>query len=138
MMDDIIYFEIGDKKAGKSYPGDEPFMTWCDYDNSDLYFNNEEFVKSNKLCIVALSGQTTTWLVTAKKDWVLANCPKLLSDDTYTIVYTHHGTRKNVTEDLDFKHFLRFPDENGDVYGSLGDKFLQYSEENIGITDRFI
>jgi hypothetical protein len=42
----------------------------------------------------------------------LENCPKLLTE---------------------YKEFLRFPDEDGDVYGQFDNQFLEYSEENFGI-----
>ena len=52
--------------------------------------------------------------ITATREWVEKNCPKLLTEYT---------------------KFLRYPDEDGDVQGRFGHWFLPYSEENFGITD---
>lgn len=116
MDKDIIYFELNNWMRGEDYPNDEPFITWVGNDY-DLKFQNEEFVKENKLCVVrSIIDMSVNFCITAKKEWVEKNCPKLLTDYT---------------------DFLREPDEDGYVYGRFGDEFLEYSEENIGITENY-
>ena len=111
-MDEIIYFELNNWAPGYNYPDAQPFLDWlC----NDLYiqFEDEEWVKENKLCVVAdLVDMSVNFCITSKKKWVVDNCPELLTK--YTM-------------------FLREPDEYGDVYGQFGHEFLKYSEENIGV-----
>ena len=55
--------------------------------------------------------------VTATKEWVENNCPKLLTE---------------------YKQFLRYPDKDGYVYGQNDDdEFLPYEENNIGIKYKY-
>lgn len=109
---DIVYFELNNWFPGDHYPAEEPFITWIGND-LNIYFNNEEWVKENKLCVVrSIIDMSVNFCVTATIDWVEKNCPKLLTE---------------------YKKFLRYSDEDGDVYGQFGDEFLEYSEENFGI-----
>lgn len=116
MEKEIVYFELNNWFAGEHYPAEEPFITWIGND-LNIYFDNENWVYENKLCVVRnIIDMSVNFCITATKEWVKNNCPRLL------------------TEHIDF---LRYPDKDGDVYGQFGDKFLKYSEENIGITDAF-
>ena len=134
-MKDVVYFELNNWFAGRDYPDAEPFLTWCG-DDMNLYFNNENFVKENKLCVVQqIIDMSCNWCITAPKKFVLENCPKLLSDETYEskfIVSSSEG-EKYVIEKYSYKDFIRIPDEDGDVYGRFDGKFLPWAEENIGI-----
>ena len=113
MDKEIVYFELNNWFCGQHYPDEEPFLTWL-HDDLNIYFDNEEWVKENKLCVVfSLVDMSSNYCITATKEWVESNCPRLLTE---------------------YKQFLRYPDENGCVYGQCGHKFLNYSEENIGIT----
>jgi hypothetical protein len=115
IMNDIVYFELNNWWAGTDYPDAEPFTTWMSND-LNLMFHNEEWVKQNKLCVaVDIIDMSVNFCITATKEWVLENCPKLLTD---------------------YKDFLRFPDEEGIVEGRFGHEFLEYSEENVGVVDR--
>jgi hypothetical protein len=112
-MEDIVYFELNNWSRGRDYPDDEPFITWLGNDLS-ISFSNDDWVKWNKLCVVeSLVDMSTNFCVTATKEWVEKNCPKLLTD---------------------YKEFLREPDKYGDVVGQFGNDFLEYSEENFGVT----
>ena len=76
-------------------------------------FRNETRVKENRLCVVfSFIDMSQNFCITATREWVEKNCPKLLTD---------------------YKKFLRQPDEDGDVQGRFSQWFLPYSEENIGI-----
>lgn len=113
-MGEIIYFELNNWFSGRDYPAEEPFLSWLK-DDLNIRFNNEEWVEENKLCVVRdLVDMSTNFCITATKEWVNENCPNLLT--TYT-------------------QYLREPDEDGDVYGRFGHEFLEYCEENFGITE---
>lgn len=117
-MDNIIYFELNNWFVERYFPDDEPFNTWFE-DNLKIPFDNEDWVKENKLCVVFVVfnfvDTSSDYCITATKQWVEKNCPKLLTD---------------------YKHFLRFPKDNGEVRGRFGHLFLPYTEENIGITEQ--
>lgn len=111
-MNDIIYFELNNWFSGRDYPDDEPFISWMSNDLK-IPFRSETWVKENKLCVVvSFIDMSQNFCITATKEWVEKNCPKLLT---------------NYTE------FLRYPDEDGDVERKFGQWFLPYSEENIGV-----
>ena len=134
-MGDIVYFELNNWFAGRDYPDAEPFNTWCG-DDMNLYFNNEDFVKENKLCVVQqIIDISVNWCITAPKSFVEKHCPKLLSDETYKTSFVIWGKdgKKEYEEECSYKQFLRFPDEDGVVEGRFGAEFLPWSEENIGI-----
>ena len=118
---DVVYFELNNWFAGEDYPNDEPFLSWMRND-LNIKFRNEKWVIENELCVVAsMVDMSSNFCITAKKEWVEKNCPKLLTD---------------------YKEFLRYPekyenedeDECVDVYGRFGCHFLEWSEENFGIT----
>ena len=131
---EIVYFELNNWFGGRDYPNEEPFLTWCG-DDSNLYFSNEEWVKNNKLVVLeSLVDMSYNWCVTATKEWVLQNCPKLLSEESTEVVMvtrSKEGESKR-TESYPYNSFLRYPDEDGTVYGRFGDEFREYIEENIG------
>ena len=130
-MGEYVYFELNNWFAGEHYPNEEPFKTWCGND-LNLYFLNEDWVKENKLVVVADSiDMSIDWCITAPKEWVENNCPKLLSDEsTYVIINGSNGERQ---EEYKYSSFLRYPNKYGDICGRFGTPFLEYSEENIGI-----
>ena len=133
---DVVYFELNNWFAGRDYPDEEPFTTWCGNDLR-LYFLNEDWVKENNLCVVAENiDMSVNWCITALKSWVLEKCPKLLDQDaSTTVVFTTTGLEGTTQreETYSYKEFLREPDEDGFVYGNFGTEFLEWSEENVGI-----
>ena len=113
-MDEIIYFELNNWMPSQDYPDNDRFLEWFG-DDLNLRFNNENWIKENKLCVRrTIIDMSLNYCVTATKSWVEANCPELLTDYT---------------------KFLRYPDEDGDVYGRWDTLFAEYCDENIGITD---
>lgn len=115
-MNNIVYFELNNWFAGENYPDAEPFLSWL-IDDSNQAFRNEKWVKENRLCVVFTPiDMSQNYCITATKDWVLKNCPDLLNDK-------------------EFKQFLRFPDEDGNVYSEFGMEFLPYEEENFGVME---
>lgn len=117
IFSNIVYFEFNNWLPGIHYPDDEPYITWLGDDSNIIFLDNEQWVKDNKLCVVwYIIDQSFNFLITATKEWVEQNCPTLLTKYT---------------------EFLRFPNENGKVYGRFPDiEFLPYDEKNIGITHK--
>ena len=131
---DVVYFELNNWFSGRDYPNTEPFITWCGYD-SNLYFDNIDWIKENKLVVIgSIVDMSCNWCITAPKQWVLDNCPDLLSNKTFDFTVITYKDGKNIerSNSNSYSSFLRYPDEDGDVYGRFGTKFLEYSEENIG------
>ena len=131
---DVVYFELNNWFSGRDYPNTEPFITWCG-DDSNLYFDNIDWIKENKLVVVgSLVDMSSNWCITAPKQWVLDNCPDLLSDKTFELTTTIYKDGKTMEKNNSnsYSSFLRYPNKDGDVYGRFGTEFLKYSEENIG------
>ena len=135
-MKDIVYFELNNWFVGRDYPDAEPFLSWL-RDDLNQTLLSDKWAKENKLCIVFTTiDMSFNYCVTATKEWVMKNCPDLLSDkeyDTKFITYGREGNKEH-TEHYSFKQFLRFPDEDGNVYSDFGMEFLPYEEENFGVT----
>lgn len=114
IMNESVYFELNNWFAGRDYPDNERFLKWMGND-LNLAFDNEEWVTTNKLCVVrTIIDQSINFCITATKEWVNENCPEILTE---------------------YAQFLREPDENGDVCSRFGMSFLEYCDENIGITE---
>lgn len=112
-MQDIVYFELNNWMPGRDYPDNDRFEKWLGND-LQLFFDDDEWVKENKLCVAeTYIDMSVNFCVTATKRWVEDNCPELLTEYT---------------------KFLREPDDEGDVHGRFGTQFLEYCDENIGIT----
>ena len=112
-MSNIVYFELNNWFRGIYYPNEDPYISWLG-DDANIVFLDEQWVKYNKLCVVwHVVDQSINLLITATQEWVEKNCPTLLTEYT---------------------KFLRFPDEDGVIYGTFEDiKFLPYKKENIGV-----
>jgi hypothetical protein len=112
-MSDIVYFELNNWFRGVDYPNDEPFITWIGNDLA-IRLSDDDWAKENKLCIIeTLVDMSANFCITATREWVEENCPKLLTE---------------------YKEFIRVPDQHGIVEGKFGSDFLEYSEENFGVT----
>lgn len=130
-MDNIIYFEFNNWFNGRDYPIGEPFETWV----PQFYFRNDEWCKENQLCVVeSYVDMSVNWCITATKEWVEKNCPKLLEDEDYDITILRYGADGNreIIETYNYKNFLREKDEDGEVYGRFDCPFLEWREENFG------
>jgi hypothetical protein len=109
----IVYFELNNWIKGKHYPNDEPFISWLS-NNYAITFNNEKWVKDNQLCVVKSNvDMSINFCITATKEWVQNNCPKLLTT---------------------YQNFLRYSNDDEPPIGKFGDIFLEYLPENFGIT----
>ncbi len=84
---------------------------------------------------------SANWCITATRDWVKENCPALLYDKhyTYKTIRSEYDEKldsvvsKEVLHDGSMSQFIRYPDEDGDVYGKFGWEFPEYTEENFGV-----
>lgn len=80
-----------------------------------IKFDDETWVKKSRLCVVReLIDMSSNYCITATREWVVNNCPKLLTD---------------------YAEFIRYKEDDGKVYGRFGTEFKEYREENIGIWD---
>lgn len=110
--EDIVYFEVNHWMPGRDYPDEAPFDSWMLDEN--LNFAKEDFVKENGLCVVLqFIDMSLNFCVTAKREWVMKNCPCILEERNYK--------------------FLRFMNDDDEVIGKFRDVFLEYNERNIGI-----
>lgn len=113
-MEELVYFEVNNWFCGRDYPNCDPFIDWLSND-LNIKFRNDEWAKENKICVLAsIVDMSNNFCVTATKKWVEENCPKLLEEEN--------------------SKFLRYPDEDGDVYGQFDNHFLEYKEYNFGVT----
>lgn len=110
---EVIYFELNDWFCGRDYPDDEPFIEWMSDDNFYIKFRDKKWIEENKLVVVeSIVDMSLNFCITATKEWVQSNCPKLLTEYT---------------------KFIRYAEEDDDVpYGRFGCPFLEYEEDNIG------
>ena len=110
---DITYFELNNWFSGRDYPDVEPFLSWMRND-LNIKFMDENWVIENELCVVAeLIDMSLNFCITAKTEWVKQNCPELLTK---------------------YQEFLRYPDEDGSVYGRFDTECLLWDKENFGVT----
>lgn len=137
-MTDIIYFELNDWFSGRDYPPEEPFVSWI----KNGQFTNDVWCKENKLCVVAGNvDMSRNWCIAAPKNWIIANCPKLLSNGqfTYKSIQSYwDASQARMVDDVlihvrKYADFLRYQDKDGNVYGRFGWLFQEYSEENFGV-----
>ena len=131
MNSDVVYFELNNWFTGRDYPNAEPFITWM----NDNKFSNNSWLKENKLvCVKSYVDMSLNFCITASRDWVEKNCPKLISEDfeTYVIITHHWKDGKEIDEKNNYtkyyKEFLR-PDGEDAHFGY----FLEYNEENFGL-----
>lgn len=134
-MTDVVYFSVNNWFCGRDYPDTPKFREWLGNDLKQS-FRNEEWVKENKLCVRCGNiDMSANYCVTAPKEWVMENCPELLSGDEFEYQVQRYGSKGNeiLTYKKKFSDFVYKPDEYGDVEDSFGWPFLEYCEENIGI-----
>ena len=114
-MSEIIYFELNNWRPGDDYPAAEPYDSWVQMREEKSYyinFRNRDWIEENKIIVVeSFVDMSQNFCVTAPKEWVMENCPDLLTKYT---------------------KFLREPDEYNEVKGRFGCPFKEYKEENIG------
>ena len=132
-MNDVVYFELNNWFSGRDYPKDGILAQYVE----SHQFSNDYWCKENKLCV--LSGNvdmSTNWCISATYEWVVANCPELLSDKKYKYSIISYYKWEETTNEYEkaYSDFVRHEDEYGDVEGQFGWTFLQYDPENFGVT----
>ena len=123
---DIIYFELNNWFAGRDYPNAEPFITWM----RENKFSDREWIKENKLVVVkSYVDMSFNFCVSATRELVQKNCPKLLTYDSekYTIIRHSRGEDEVIEYNKIYANFLR------DFDGARFGYFLEYTEDNIGL-----
>lgn len=94
------------------HPAEEPFLTWMSDYHYDEYLLNHEYVERNKLVVVYTDvDMSLSFAVTCPREFVEFHAPCLL--------YNAKNSEFVFNEDAE--------------WGTIGVKFLDYSEENIGI-----
>ena len=131
----IIYFSVNNWMYGEDYPPTENFRKWLGND-LDQTFQNEEWVKENKLCVrCGFYDMSQNYLVSAPREWVKKNCPELLTTFEYT--YTSIINDKEVEHKGRYSKFVYLPEYGPDDEFKCEDRFgwpfLEYKEENIGV-----
>ena len=135
---ELVSFELNNWFSGRDYPPEEPFTSWV----SHRAFSNDAWCKKN--CLVVLVGNidmSANWCITATRDWVKEYCPALLYDKKYTYKTIRSGydeklgrvVSTEILHDGSMSQFIRYPDEDGEVYGRFGWHFPEYCEENYGV-----
>lgn len=136
-MDEIIYLEFNNWFGGRDYPEIPNIEEWvggCDRPGYKSPLFDDEWCKEQKICVaVGNIDMSYNFCITAPRSWVEQNCPKCLTNDTYTVDF--HWPQGIKTEEHSFNQFRRIP-ENGNtiVYGRFNWPFLEYKEENFGRT----
>ena len=133
VSEELVYFELNNWFEGRDYPADERFSLWV----STNQFSKNGWCKENKLCVLCGNiDMSLNWCITAPKQWVKDNCPKLLSEETYTyvVISYYKGEHTENKQQGSYSQFLRYPDEYGMVFGRFGWRFLEYMPENYGVT----
>lgn len=138
MSEKLVYSELNNWFSGRDYPNEEPFTTWI----RENRFDDAEWCRQNKLVVTAgYIDMSRNWCIIAPESWVHENCPKLLEDHTCTYSIITHGydternepVSKTTVHTTNMADFLRYPDEDGVVYGKFGWRFPEYSEEHFGV-----
>lgn len=130
-MDDVIYFSVNNWFKGRDYPKDY-FISTCVESNK---FADDSWCKENSICVAyGYIDMSINFCVSATREWVELNCPKLLSDDTYTYVIrsVDRDGQHDTTYTKQYSDFVYSPDEEGYVEDRFGWSFLEYCNENFG------
>lgn len=131
-MDNIIYFSFNNWFSGRDYPRDEKYRKLI----NEHQFNNEDWVKENKLVVVCGPlDMSMNWCVAAPKQWVEEFLSELLTDEeyVYTLIQHYKGEDTEVKYNKKYSDFVYSPNEDGEIICKYGMPFMEYSEENIGV-----
>lgn len=129
---DIVKFTLNNWMVGEDYPPGEPFNTWM----GQYTLRNDAWCKEQKICVYYGNiDMSTNYCVTATREWVEKNCPKLLTDESYTyktiIHYKGEDTIKEHTKK--YSDFVVYEDDDEEEVNNRFDwPFLEYKEENFG------
>ena len=133
-IEEIIYFSVNNWFCGVHYPPTENFKKWL-RDDCNLAFTNDEWCKSNKLCVnYGIIDMSVNFTVSAPKSWVEKNCPELLSDKSYDYNIAHIENGKEVIDSKrnTYSDFVCTPEKDKPFVDKFGQPFLEYKEDNLG------
>ena len=132
---DIVHFTLNNWMVGEDHPPGEPFNTWM----GQYTLCNDAWCKEQKICVYyGYIDMSTNYCVTATREWVEKNCPKLLTDENYTYKTIIYYKGENIIKECTKKYsdFLSYPSDPkypDEVYSKVGSwPFLEYKEENFG------
>lgn len=115
-MEDIVYIELDDWFCKEDYPDIDIIKEWLHYTNLDKYLRNDEWAKSNKLCIKwFFIDMSVNFMITAPLSFVKAIIPDILKEEN--------------------SKFVKYPDGEEETLESryvANEWFLEYKEENFG------
>ena len=115
-MEEILYIEIDDWFPDNDYPRIDVIEKWLDAYNLDTYLRNDEWAKSNKLCIKwFFIDMSVNFMITAPLSFVKAVIPDILKEEN--------------------SKFVAYPTEDGKPPRSryfTNEWFFEYKEENFG------
>ena len=131
-MSEVYYIELNNWLSGRDYPINGKLRELVENHS----FSNDEWCKENKLCVLCGNvDMSINWCITAPAEWVEENCPELLGDKEYTYevhVYSRGENKVNIHK-RKYCDFLR-PEEGDTASSRFGVNFLEYREENFGVT----
>ena len=134
MNEEIIYISVNNWFYGRDYPKLECFRKWLG-DDLNQTFRNDSWAKENKLCInYGVIDMSWNYCISAPREWVERECPKLLGDEEYTYALVSVGKdgEKRTEYTKKYSDFVFHPDGDGDVEDKFGWSFPEYKEENFG------
>lgn len=115
-MEEIVYIELDDWFPDKDYPRIPIIEEWLNAFNLDKYLRNDEWAKSNKLCIKwFFIDMSVNFMITAPLSFVKEVIPDILKEEN--------------------SKFVKYPTEDGKPPRSryvTNEWFFEYKEENIG------
>lgn len=145
--DKVIYISVNNWFCGRDYPDTPNFRKWMG-DDLNQNFQSDKWCKENKLCVYhGVWDMSSNYTISAPREWVLENCPELLTDNEYT--YTSKIGKPKEMKDGKFEYewvteahtkkysdFVHrpdpeYPDETPDP-DYFGMPFRDYCEENFG------
>ena len=146
MNEDVIYISVNNWFCGRDYPPLDCFKKWLG-DDLNQTFRNDEWAKSNKLCIYyGVYDMSQSYTISAPREWVENNCPELLTDEEFTYYTVIHRPKKKKLfggyeyEDIKEEHKKKYSDfvHHPEAGESIPDNdyfdmpFREYCPENYG------
>lgn len=130
---DIVHFTLNNWMVGEDYPPGEPFETWM----SQYTLCNDAWCKEQKICVYYGNiDMSVNYVVTATREWVEKNCPKLLTDESYTyteIIYRGYDLKEEKEITAKYSDFVIYEDDDEEEVNNKFDwPLLEYKEENFG------
>jgi hypothetical protein len=114
-MEEIVYIELDDWFPDNDYPKIPIIEEWLHHTNLDKYLRNDEWAKSNKLCIKwFFIDMSINFMITAPLSFAKEVIPDILKEEN--------------------AKFISYHIENGKLSESryTNEYFLEYKEENFG------